>query len=105
MQVVRPQRDDDATRADEQNSGQAIERRKRTSRQEALAVDGAKVMRVMVWAAIKRRMPQGLARALKRHKPCARSLAGEKRKREETGGGTGEERCATRPTPPDRNHM
>ena len=34
-----------------------------------------------------------------------RHSLGEKRKREGAGGGTGEERCATRPNPPDRNHM
>ena len=70
-----------------------------------MAVDGAKVMRVMMWEAIKRRMPQGLARALKRQRKDARAAGGVKRRRDQSGSGEGGRRLAMRAGSPICSHV
>ena len=81
--VARTARDDGAGQAREQRAGQATGKRKLTSRQEALQVDGAKVLRTIVMAARKRRLPYVIERVLRQ-----RTQAGKgdgKRKRGDTG--------------------
>ena len=75
--------DDDAASASEQSGASEAPRRKRTARQEAMQVDSAKVMRTLVTAAIKRRLPRLIERLVKRQRTLMPRKG--KRKRESDG--------------------
>ena len=69
-------------------------------------MDGAKVMRAIVTAAVKRRMPQLIERAIKRHREeQTGGEAGGKRKRETGGSDQKGKRLALRSGPPAVEHV
>ena len=78
-------------------------KRKPTARQEALRVDGAKVLRTIVMAAMKRRLPQAVARML-RQKMQTESECG-KRKRGDAGDEQKGKRLAMRAGPLASEHV
>ena len=102
----RAARDDDAQEASEHGAASEAPKRKRTARQEALQVDGAKVMRAIVTAAVKRRLPKLVAKLVKRQRVTGAACEmGRKRKREVTVSDQKGKRLAMRTGPTAIEHV